>query len=53
MKKEMIRDAVRFSNFAQRIKMKYWKSLPDGKRVPEVYLDDILLIVWEDFKKFK
>ncbi len=49
--KNDIRDSARFSNFAQRVKLAYWNKLPDGYRVPEIYLDDILLLAWEDFKK--
>lgn len=48
---EMVRDSAQFSNFAQRVKMAYWEKMADGKRVPEIYLDDILLIAWKEFKK--
>lgn len=48
---EDIRDSAQFSNFAQRVKMAYWEKMADGKRVPEIYLDDILLIAWKEFKK--
>ncbi len=44
---EQLNDATRFSNFAQRVKMKYWGKTPVSK-VPEIYLDEILLLAWED-----
>ncbi len=49
-----IKDAAKFSSFAQRVKMAYWNSSPQGSasKVPEIYLNEILLICWEDFKKF-
>lgn len=50
--KEQIEDSVRFANFAQRVKMAYWDTMTDGKPVPEIYLDDILLLAWEDFKRY-
>lgn len=31
--------------------MEYWKS-GRASKVPEIYLDEILLIAWEDFKNF-
>lgn len=47
-------DSAKFSNFAQRCKMAYWgkHSASSASYVPESYLDEILLIAWNDFKKF-
>ncbi len=50
---ELIKDSIRFSNFAQWVKMEYWKNHPIGYAVPEIYLDDILLVAWEYHNKFK
>ena len=45
-----IKDATQFSNFAQRIKVKWWnKEHPAG--VKESDLDDILLLSWEELLK--
>lgn len=51
---ETVKDSIQFSNFAQRVKMKYWTDFNvSSKAVKEDDLDNILLIAWEDFKNPK
>ena len=46
---EDIKDAAKFANFAQRVKMKYWSDFNhSSKTVSEENLDNILLLAWED-----
>lgn len=46
--KEMIEDSVRFANFCQSVKLRWWN---EGKQhIAESVLDELLLMAWEDFK---
>lgn len=44
----MIEDSVRFANFCQSVKLRWWN---EGKQhIAESVLDELLLMAWEDFK---
>ena len=46
----IVEDAALFSNFAQRVKIKYWDKVVDREEwIGETDLDEILLLAWEDF----
>lgn len=54
MDKEKIKKAVQFSNFAQRVKMKYWKGEhPIEQFVAEDDLDEILLLAFDELQAQK
>lgn len=50
MEPKDIKDAVQFSNFAQRTKTRIWNR---GHQIKENDLDDILLVAWEEIKKLE